>query len=129
MRPRWISIFLLGTFVFWASGTAKFAHEQIEHHGHDAASADDDDDDDDALPAPPPPASTPAGPAHPRDSHPHHPCPICQMLAAMTVDRSPPPALPQTPAGCVAVLPVMDWAAPHLLAPFSLPARGPPPAI
>jgi|SRR5271170_1157432 len=125
MKPYWLRLLLLATFAFWATGTAKYAHEQLEHHGKDASVDDDDDDDDSPAPAAvaqsaPPPKDQPKS---------HHPCPVCQMLAAMTVDRSTPPPLPQISTECIAILVVADWHAPALFARFTPPARGPPAAF
>jgi hypothetical protein len=127
MKPFWLRLLLLLTFAFWATGTAKYAHEQLEHHGKDASIDGDDDDDD--LPASPTPAVAQAIPTTTPQTQPpksHHPCPVCQMLAAMTIDRSVPPALPQASTQCIAILAVADWHAPALFARFTLPARGPP---
>src|SRR5580658_6295338 len=108
MKPFWLRLLLLATFVFWATGTAKYAHEQLEHHGKDA-SVDDNDDDDDS-PAPPTVATTAGATTPSPQNQPksHHPCPVCQMLAAMTVDRSTPPPLPQISTECIAILVVAD---------------------
>jgi hypothetical protein len=121
MKSPWLKFLLLGTFALWATGTAKYAHEQIEHHGKDmsALGIEDDDDDDSSIPV------TPASHDQPKQ-HDHHPCPVCEMLAAMSVDRSAPPALPQLSLDCIAMLLVVDRQAPVLFAHFTLPARGPP---
>ncbi len=58
MKSFWLRFLLLLTFAFWATGTAKYAHEQLEHHGKDASIDGDDDDDD--LPAPTAVAQTPS---------------------------------------------------------------------
>jgi len=127
MKLWWLKLLLVGTFVFWASGTAKYAHEQIEHHGKDMSVADDDDDDDSSVaPQAPAPTQDTSNSAKP---HPHQPCIVCQMLAAMTADRSSPPALPNALSGCIAMLAVAHWQAPALRWHFQLPARGPPAAI
>jgi hypothetical protein len=124
MKPFWLRLLLLATFVFWATGTAKFAHEQLEHHGKDASLDDNDDDDD--LPAPAV-ATAAQSPTPPQDQpKSHHPCPVCQMLGAMTVDRSTPPTLPQISTECIAILVIADRQAPALFARFTPPARGPP---
>jgi hypothetical protein len=114
MKPFWLRFTLLATFAFWATGTAKYAHEQLEHHGKDA-SVDDDDDDD--LPG----KST--NPSQPKS---HHPCPVCEMLGAMIAHPSTPPALPEVSTECIEILVVADRQAPDLFARFTLPARGPP---
>jgi hypothetical protein len=121
MKFRWLKLLLLFTFALWASGTAKYAHEQIEHHGKDlsAIGVDDDDDDDSSI------AVTPTSHDQPAKHTPHH-CPVCEMLAAMSVVKSTPPALPKVTSECVAVLVVLDRQAPALYARFTLPARGPP---
>jgi hypothetical protein len=124
MKFTWLKLLLLGTFAFWASGTAKYTHEQLEHHGRDA-SVDNDDDDDDSVATPVPVSSAPTQPGQ-EQKHEHHPCPICQMMAAMSVDRSAPPALPQLVTDCVATIEIVDHAAPDLHTRYVLPARGPP---
>jgi hypothetical protein len=110
MKPFWLRFLLLATFVFWATGTAKYAHEQLEHHGRDASV----DDDDDGQPSK---SQTPTQ---------HHPCPVCEMLGAMTAHPSAPPAVPQLSTECIAILIVADRQAPDLFARFTPPARGPP---
>ena len=125
MKLYSLRILLLSTFVFWATGLAKYTHEALEHHGRDASIDDDDDDDS-------PPAATVAGAsAVPQDQSqippkPKHPCPVCQMLAAMVVDRSVPPVFPQLSLRLIGTLAVADHVAPIIHAHFSLPARGPP---
>jgi hypothetical protein len=121
MKLPWLKLLLLFTFALWASGTAKYAHEQIEHHGKDlsAIGVDDDDDDDSAVPV-----NSPSHDQQPKHV-PHH-CPVCEMLAAMSVDKSTPPALPKVTSECIALLVVLDRQAPALYARFALPARGPP---
>jgi hypothetical protein len=128
MRYRWLNIFLLGTFAFWASGAARFAHEQIEHHGHDESSQLDDDDDDDGPPSAVNAASqtAPHTDTHP-DPHSHHPCPVCQMLAAMTVHHAPPLDFPINSELSTGTATVVDRTAPTLHACFELSARDPPP--
>jgi hypothetical protein len=119
MKSLWLKFLLLGTFALWATGMAKYAHEQLEHHGKDLSSVVNDDDDDDSSSQPP---------AQQQDQpkqHSHH-CPVCEMLAGMTVDQSAPPALPPVSTECVATLVDLDRSAPVLEAHFSLPARGPP---
>jgi hypothetical protein len=120
MKSLWLKLLLLGTFALWATGTAKYAHEAIEHHGKDMSAAGiEDDDDDSSIPV------TPASHDQPTQHNPH-PCPVCEMLAAMSVDKSAPPALPQLSLDCIATLVVLDRQAPVLFAQFTLPARGPP---
>lgn len=121
MKFAWLKLLLLFTFALWASGTAKYAHEQIEHHGKDlsAIGVDDDDDDDSAVAATPPSHDQPT-------HHQQHHCPVCEMLAAMSVDKSTPPVLPKITSECIALLVVADRLAPVLSAYFTLPARGPP---
>lgn len=129
MNWFWPKIALLGMFAFWASGTAKYAHEQLEHHGRDmadiaGAGVDDDDDDSSAIVA----QSTPA-PSKDQRKHDHHPCPVCQMLAGMTADRSTPPALPLASNQCIAVLLIPDRETPAVCALFAFAARGPPASL
>jgi DUF2946 family protein len=121
MKCSWLKLLLLFTFGLWASGTAKYTHEQIEHHGKDLSAIGVDDDDDDSAVAP---AAQPSQDQQ-RKHAPHH-CPVCEMLAAMSVDKSTPPVLPKITSECIAVLVVMDRQAPALYARFTLPARGPP---
>ncbi len=125
MKFTWLKLLLLGTFVFWASGTAKFAHEALEHHGRDPSLADDDDDDDSSVAATP---VTPAGqsPARDQSQHKSHPCPVCEMLAGMTVQHTTPPALPQVSGECIELLIVLDQQTPILHVQFVRLARGPP---
>jgi hypothetical protein len=121
MKFPWLKLLLLGTFALWASGTAKYAHEQIEHHGKDLSAIGVEDDDDDDLSI----SVTPTSHDQPAKHAPHH-CPVCEMLAAMSVAKSTPPALPQVSSECIALLVVADRLAPVLPAYFTLPARGPP---
>jgi hypothetical protein len=127
MRLYWLRILLLCTFAFWASGAAKYAHETLEHHGHDASVDDGDDDEDSSSSV----VTTAAGQgANQQDTAHHpakHPCPICQMLAAMAVDRSSPPALPQLCLRLIGTLSVADHSAPVVPSCFVRSARAPPP--
>jgi hypothetical protein len=133
MRLYWLKLLLLSTFVFWASGVAKYAHEALEHHGRDASVDDDDDDDSSAAVtvacvALPQKAQTAASKDH-SPPHTKHPCPICQMLAAMVVDRSAPPILPQVFLRLIGNLVFRDPVACDISARFARSARGPPPTI
>lgn len=129
MKFSWVKYLLLAMFAFWATGTAKFAHEQLEHHGKDlsVADADDDDDDDDSSFALGTTQPVPSA-AHPQHQTPapHHPCPICQMLAGMVLDKSVPPVLPTPGTQLISTLILFDRVAPTLHACFVLSARGPP---
>jgi hypothetical protein len=124
MKFFWLKFLLLATFVFWASGLAKYTHEALEHHGRDA-SVDNDDDDDQSVTV-----AGPQGATHQQQSGQpvKHPCPICQMLAAMTVDRSTPPDLPPLRTDIVGTLIISDWLSPAVNACFTPSARGPPAA-
>jgi hypothetical protein len=127
MKSYLLKLLLLGTFAFWASGAAKYLHETLEHHGRDASVDDDDDDDDLAAPAiaspqsPPQQQNSQQAPAKKKS-----PCPICQMLAAMVVDRSAPPVIPARSTQLIDRLVLLDRIAPVLHACFALSARGPP---
>ena len=126
MKLYWLRILLLSTFAFWATGAAKYTHEALEHHGRDA-SVDDDDDDDDSSATP----AAAAVPAIPQDrSHQPakqtHPCPVCQMLAAMVVNQSAPPVVPPLCIRLIGVLAIADHSTPTVPANFSRFARGPP---
>ena len=123
MKFTWLKYLLLSTFVFWATGAAKYTHEALEHHGQDASVDDGDDDDDSSSLV----AATPANPSTPGPTHPaKHPCPVCQMLAGMVVDRSTPPALPTDYSPLVETLAVSDHIAPIVQACFVKSARDPP---
>lgn len=131
MKSLWLRLLLLGSFAFWASGTAKYVHEQIEHHGHDC-SLDDDDDDDDSLPPALADAAVPAAPSqqsHSAPATPKHPCMVCQMLAAMVSDHAAPPVITPPPLPLLGTLIVPNWAAPALRSCSTLQARGPPACI
>lgn len=87
MQLPWLKLLLLATFAYWATGAARFVHEAVEHRGlHQSAEVDDDDD---------------APVAHDQPAHHGHPCPVCQMLAAMVAEQ-PGPSLSLTPT--------FDWA-------------------
>jgi hypothetical protein len=119
-----LKLLMLGTFAFWATGLAKFVHVQIEHHGKIDCCDDDDDFDQESS------CATDALTQHPNnqqspDQH-HHGCAICEMLAAMTVDRStPPPCLTPT-LDTIFILIVVDLHPPFLQFVYYSPARGPP---
>jgi hypothetical protein len=123
MKFLWIKLLVLSSFTFWGSGLAKHVHEAMEHHGHDA-SIEDDDDDDCGPVAKAGLAEQPSEtqPAKPKKS----PCPVCQMLAAMTVHHSPPPDFPITSELSIGTATVVDRIAPTLHACFALSARDPP---
>jgi hypothetical protein len=125
MKFFWLRYLLLSTFVFWATGAAKYTHEAIEHHGRDA-SVDDDDDDDSSPPIVA--VAMPVAPVSTDQTHPpaKHPCPVCQMLAAMAVARSAPPAVPPVCTRLVTTLIISDRIAPVINIAFSHSARGPP---
>ena len=128
MKLYWLRILLLSAFTFWGTGAAKYAHEALEHHGRDA-SVDDDDDDDDSSASPTVamavPTSTPLDQSH-QPVKQKHPCPVCQMLAAMVVDRSAPPIVPPLCIRLISVLVIADHTAPALPVQFTCLARGPP---
>jgi hypothetical protein len=126
MKLYWLRFLLLSTFVFWATGAAKYTHEALEHHGRDA-SVDDGDDDDDSSP-PLIAAATPVAPVSQHHSHPpaKHPCPICQMLAAMVVAHTAPPALPPQSTRLISTLILSDRVAPIVHTCLTHSARGPP---
>lgn len=123
MRAFWIKLLLLSTFAFWATGTAKFTHELLEHHGGRDACVDDDGDD---CATPLAAAPTPAGDHPQQPAHPGHPCPVCQMLGAMMVDRPPGVAVPHPSAAVVAVPAVFGQAELVVRLKFAPPHTGPP---
>lgn len=129
MKSYWLKLLLLATFAYWASGAAKYVHEALEHHGRDA-SLDDDDDDDDGGPAIAAVSSGPAAAAThgslPAPAKKKIPCPVCQMLAAMVLDRTAPPVIYTCSTQLVDILVLSDRVAPVLHACFALSARGPP---
>ncbi len=130
MKSCWPKLLLLVTFAFWASGAAKFAHESLEHHGRDASVDDDDDDVHSAVPR----LTSSHAPTNQQDpsqspAKPKAPCPVCQMLAAMMVDRSAPPAAAPQSTLHVETLNLVNQLAPAPQARFALPARGPPLAM
>jgi hypothetical protein len=124
MKFYWLRFLLLTTFVFWATGAAKYTHEVLEHHGQDASIDDDDDDDSSAGVA----TAALSAPTQQDPSHPpaKHACPICQMLAGMAVERSTPPALPTNYLPLIETLIIADHVAPIVHASFDHTARGPP---
>lgn len=126
MKCCWLKLLLLATFAFWASGAAKFAHEALEHHGLDASV--DDDDDGGSPTATLSSGQAPLSPQPASPVPPKKPCPICQMLAAMVVDRSAPPVIPTLSTLLIETLVLSDRVAPNIHACFVLSARGPPAA-
>ncbi len=125
MKFYWLRFLLLSAFVFWATGAAKYTHETLEHHGRDAAL--DDDDDDDSSP-PVAAVATPVPPVSQDQSHPpaKHACPVCQMLAAMVVAHTTPPALPPLSTRLIATLILRDRVATVVHTCLTHSARGPP---
>jgi hypothetical protein len=140
MKSYWLKLLLLTTFAFWASGLAKYSHEAIEHHGRDA-SVDDDDDDDgsESLTS----ANTPelhgsaqvsnqtntqtfTQPSTHAPDKKKGPCPVCQMLAAMVLDRTVPLTSPDCGNQLVCTLILLDLVAPDLLSCLASSARDPP---
>lgn len=132
MKSLWLRIFLLCTFAYWGTGTAKFLHEQVEHHGgRDDALVDDKDDGDiaDVLAAANAPALTSDHGQHPAKPKPlrhDETCFLCQQLSAMAAERSAPPVLPAVTLDLVATLVIPDWHAPVVRFSLLHPARGPP---
>jgi hypothetical protein len=129
MKSYWLKLLLLATFSFWGSGAAKYVHEALEHHGRDASVDDDDDDDDSTATTLTSNQSQPQRPGSSQTpAKKKSPCPICQMLAAMTVDRSSPPVVFSLSTRLIARLVLLDHATPTLHACYTLSARDPPTA-
>jgi hypothetical protein len=129
MKAYWLKLLLLTTFAFWASGVAKYAHELMEHHGRDASVDDDDDDDDSAAVtsvAVSPLQKNPTQTATQTPVKKKCPCPVCQMLAAMVLDRTAPIVWPDCSNQLLGTLILLDWIAPDLLCCFASSARDPP---
>lgn len=121
MHRYWVRILLLATFAYWATGTAKYVHEAVEHHGHDASI---DDDDDAVLISPSRDHSSPLTQSH--DPKHKHPCPICQMLAATAVVSSSPPIILAPTLDVVAILSTPHWRSPVVRPAFTYLTTGPP---
>jgi hypothetical protein len=126
MKLSPLKFLLFLSFVFWASGLATYEHEQLEHHGRNAAC--DDDDDDCTLVAllhHTPPTD------HHSDCPCHHDggCAVCQMLAGLSVAKSSLPTPDFTLLRTIEMIPVADWQSPILVVPVLLSARGPPVSI
>jgi hypothetical protein len=124
MKSYLLKLLLLATFAFWASGAAKYVHEALEHHGKDASAIDDDDSPTPAIALDTSfPQQQDQSQSAPKKKS---PCPICQMLAAMVVDRSAPPVMPTRSMRLIDTLVLQDRLAPILHACLALSARGPP---
>jgi hypothetical protein len=108
----------LGAFVYWASGTAQYFHEKIEHHfgevaearfGHAASGKD-----------------GKSRPAAPEDDD-HDDCPTCQSLKIMKAAPIAPPLFaPQPTLLRHAGVPVLRHVAPVLRVVVFIPSRAPP---
>ena len=124
MRFRWLYLLLLATFAYWATGAAKFVHETTEHQGGRVGLVSDDDDDDCKVGSATPDGGRPD--RRPEPAQHGHPCPVCQVLAAMVVhggSTSLPPAVAADP---IAVLTVQNHASPVVRPSFSRLTTGPP---
>ena len=131
MKLPWLRILLLCTFAYWGTGTAKFLHELVEHHGgrDDAVTADDDDGDVSTVVAAanaPVHLSTDGKPVKSAPLRHDQTCFLCQQLSAMAAEKSVPPALPALSLELVARLIVPVWRAPLVRFELNYPARGPP---
>lgn len=123
MRLLPVKLLLLCSFAFWATGAAKVVHELVEHHGGHVSSVVDVDDDDDA----PVTVAPPADPAHAEQPvHHGHPCPVCEMLAAMVVDQPSPPVTLTPTLDVIATLAPPRWEAPLVTPTYVRLTTGPP---
>jgi hypothetical protein len=109
MLRRSIQLLLLASFAFWASGSAAYLHELIEHsHAQSAMHAD-------------------ASVSKPgKQGHSEEDCPICASLAAMHLSPIAPSVAVTSTLLCVGSTPVLNSSDPSSRT-VSIPqSRGPP---
>lgn len=117
MNAARVKLVMLAAFAYWASGVAQYLHERIEHcpdSGECQAATCN-------LSAPGVHSVQPG-----RHSHSEEDCPICSMLAHMSVGQSAPPPLIHLAHYCHASPIVPDHRTPLSSYELFLPSRGPP---
>jgi hypothetical protein len=111
MIRRTLNIFVLLSFVYWASGLGQCLHERFEHH-HQPPQAAESAKKDSSKPL--------------QEADDHDDCLICQTLKAMKAHPSPPPTLPQPALPSVEIVPLPRPETPVLAFVVFIPARAPP---
>ena len=118
MKSNWLKFFVLANFAFWASGTARFVHMQIEHA--DVAFHDDDGCSN---------ASYESTDDHGNKAHHDQTCFICNSLSAMIAHSAPAVVAPAVSLDVIATLIVNDWQSPTVGSHYDHSGRDPPAQI